>query len=244
MSDETIDADLRAAFELHRSRVLRLKRECLDELFAIHEMSPDTTDFEEPDTVRGDEWPTYGGKVLSQSTEGSANLYALIDDGTEPPLPEERPKIFAEIGVVRRKRVTLDLNPLTLPNDFKQLYTLTNKPPGPGLPSTNLGIPDAFDGLWLPLSGLKHPSEPDWLEIAVGLGTLDCEATAIVVMGGIKAAIEGGRWLCWCKHDSEDWSWRWATRVGHEQPPNSYGDVALKPGFDDKHNGPKKTAGS
>jgi hypothetical protein len=57
MSPEPVDADLRASFELHRARVLGLKRNCLTRLFEILSISPDTTDLEDLDIVRREEWP-------------------------------------------------------------------------------------------------------------------------------------------------------------------------------------------
>lgn len=193
MSGEPVDADLLASFELHRSRVLKLKHKCLAKLFEIHEISPDTTDPEELDTIRRDEWPTYGWKPLSQPIESSADLYALIDDGTAPPLQEEeRLRAFLEIETILQERAVLESDPLTLPDDFKQLCAITNKLTGPALPSTNSCIPDAFDGLHNPLMGLRYPDEHGEKATAFGLEDLDCTPGIMLCMGGIAAAIGGG----------------------------------------------------
>jgi hypothetical protein len=78
----------------------------------------------------------------------------------------------------------------------------------------------------MPLWELKRPSfSRDDLESSTGLWTLDYTPTVILFMGGMEAAIGGGCWLCWCKDYSGDWAWRWATRVGHVQPPEIYEDV-------------------
>jgi hypothetical protein len=58
-SSSSFNAELRAAFELHRSRVLGIKRNCLTRLFEILSISLDTTDLEDLDIIRREEWPTY-----------------------------------------------------------------------------------------------------------------------------------------------------------------------------------------
>jgi hypothetical protein len=227
MSSEPINAELRVAFELHRSRVLGLKRNCLTRLLEMLSISPDTTDLEDLDIIRREEWPSYMYGAPTHPIKSSADLYALIDDGTQPPLPEEeRQKIFAEIEAILRERATLDTDPLTLPDDFKQLCALTNQIRGPALPKTNSQIPDAFDGLHV--MELKYPSSAqDELEDETGLGSLDWEVTVISRMGGMEDAIGGGCWMCWCKNDTdgEDWGWRWATCVGYVNDPEIYEDV-------------------
>jgi hypothetical protein len=227
MSSELILLNLRACFELHRSRGLRIKRKCLVKSSEILKISPDTTDLEDLETIRRKEWPTHGSKPLPQPIKSSADLYALIDDSTKAPLPEEeRLKIYAEIEAVLQELATLDSDPATLPDDFKQLCALTNSLKGPALPSTNSQIPDAFSGLRMPLWELKRPFfSPDDLESSMGLWGLHYTPTVILLMGGMEAAIGGGCWLCWCKDYPGDWAWRWATRVGHVQPPEIYEDV-------------------
>jgi hypothetical protein len=55
----------------------------------------------------------------------SADLYALIHDGTKAPLPEEeRLKTFPGMEAVLKELATLESDPLTLPEDFKQLRVL------------------------------------------------------------------------------------------------------------------------
>jgi hypothetical protein len=118
---------------------------------------------------------------------------------------KHRLKTFAEIEAILQERATLDTDPLTLPDDFKQLCALTNQIRGPALPKTNSQIADAFDGLHASLMGLVYPSSPrDELESEVGLGFLDWEVTVVLEMGGVEDAIGGGCWLCWCKNDCED----------------------------------------
>jgi hypothetical protein len=127
MSSEPVDADLRASFELHRSRVLGLKRNCLTRLFEILSISPDTTDLEDLDIIRREEWPTYAYGQPRHPIRTSADLYALIHDGTKAPLSEEeRLKVFTEIEAILKERATLESDPLTFPADFKQLCALTN----------------------------------------------------------------------------------------------------------------------
>jgi hypothetical protein len=227
MSSEHVNADLRAAFELHRARVLGLKRNCLTRLFEILSISPDTTDLEDLDIISRGEWPTYAYGPSRHPIKTSADLYALTHDGTKPPLPEEeRLKLFAEIEAILKERATLDSNPLTLPDDFKQLCTLTNSLQGPALPKTNSQIPDAFDGLHGTLIGLKYPMDSaESLKDLTGLESPEWEVTVILEMGGVEDAIGGGCWLCWCKEDGEDWGWRWVTRVGHDSEPEIYEDV-------------------
>lgn len=226
MSGEPVDADLRAAFELHRSRVLRLKHKCLAKLFESHEISPDTTDPEELDIIRCEEWPYNGVGHLSHPVKSSADLYSLIDDGTKPPLSEEeRLKIFAEIEAILQERAVLDSDPLTLPEDFKRLCALTNSLKGPGLPMTNSCIPDAFDGLRLPMMWLRDPDEHDDSATAFGLECLHYKPGVMLCMGGIEGAIGGGCWLCWCSDWEGDWSWKWALSAGYEQPPQIFEGV-------------------
>jgi hypothetical protein len=229
MSSEPINAELRAAFELHRSRVLGLKRDCLTRLFKTLSISLDTTDLEDLDLIHREEFSSYMFDAPPHPITSSADLYTLIDDGTIPPLPkEERLKIFAEIEAILQERATLDTDPLTLPDDFKQLCALTNQLRRPGLPKTNSQIPDAFDGLHAPLMGLKYPSSlRDELEDETGLEFLDWEVTVILEMGGAEDPIGGGCWLCWCKNniDGEDWGWRWATCVDYVNDPEIYEDV-------------------
>ncbi|CAD0100227.1 unnamed protein product [Aureobasidium mustum] len=228
MSLEPINADLRASFELHRSRVLLLKRNCLARLFEILEISPDTTDPEELDIVRAEEWPENVVGRLTNPIRSSADLYALITDGTKSPLPEEeRLQIFTEIEAILQDRATLHTDPVSLPEDFKQLCALTDSLHGPALPMTEAQIPCAFNGLRTPLASLKHRFlSPDQLKQSTGLWTLDYEASVVLDMGEVSGGAGGGSWLCWCKQDgTDDWSWRWATRVGYVQPPAIYEDV-------------------
>jgi hypothetical protein len=227
MSPEPVDADLRASFELHRSRVLGLKRNCLTRLFEILSISPDTTDLEDLDIIRREEWPTYAYGQPRHPIRTSADLYALIHDGTKAPLSEEeRLKVFTEIEAILKERATLESDPLTFPADFKQLCALTNSLEGPGLPKTNSQIPEAFGGLHAPLIGLKYPmNSRDFLESSTGLWSLEWEVTVILEMGGTEDAIGGGCCWCWCKEDCEDWGWRWVTRVGYDSDPGIYEDV-------------------
>ncbi|CAD0084586.1 unnamed protein product [Aureobasidium vineae] len=228
MSPESINAELRDAFKLHRSRVLQLKRNCLARLFEILEISPDTTDPEELDIIRAEEWPTNVIGHLTDPIRSSADLYDLITDGTKPPLPEEeRLQIFTEIESILRDRATTDTDPVTLPEDLKQLCALTDSLQGPALPMTNLQIPCAFSGLRTPLASLKHPFlSSEQSKQYTGLWTLDYEASVIIGMGDVSGGVGGGSWLCWSKAQGTDaWMWRWATRVGYEQPPAVYEDV-------------------
>lgn len=133
---------------------------------------------------------------MPQPIKSSADLYALIDDGTEPPLPRgERLKIYHEIEAILKERATLDTDPLTLPDDFKRLCALTNKLSGPAFPSTNSCIPDAFDSLHNALTELRYPDEHGEKATAFGLGDLDYTPGIMLSMGGIKATIEGERQL-------------------------------------------------
>lgn len=228
MSLELINADLRASFELHRSRVLQLRRSCLARLFRILEISPNTTDPEELDIVRAEEWPKNAVVRLTNHIRSSADLYALITDGTRSPLPEEeRLQIFTEIEATLRDRASLDTDPVALPEDFKQLCAVTDSLQGPALPMTESQIPCAFGGLRTPLASLKHPLlSPDQLKQSTGLWTLDYEASIVLDMGEVSGGAGGGSWLCWCKQDgTDDWRWRWATRIGYVQPPAIYEDV-------------------
>jgi hypothetical protein len=227
VSSEPVSADLCASFELHRSRVLGLKRSCLTRLFEILSISPDTTDLEDLDIIQGEEWPTYAYGQPRLPIKSSADLYALIHDGTKASLPEEeRLKMFAGIEEILKERATLGSDPLTLPGDFKHLCALTNLLEGPGLPKTNSQIPEAFDGLHAPLMGLRYPLDTsDFLESSTGLWSLGWEVTVILQMRGVEDAIGGGCWLCWCKEDGEDWGWKWATRVDYVDEPEIYEDV-------------------
>lgn len=226
MSGEPVDADLRALFDLHCSRVLHLRQKCLNKLFERHNISPETTDPEELDTICWEGWPYYGDGPLSQFPKSGADFNALVDDGTEPPLPkEERLKLFVEIEATLQQRATLDTDPLTLPCDFKQLCALTNKLTGAALPQSDSQIPEAFHGLHTPLWGLRNPDPSGLLHSEIGLWLLDYEETVVLPMGGIEAAIGGGCWLCWCKNEDENWAWTWVTRVGHEYEPEIYEDV-------------------
>ena len=226
MSHEAVDADLRAAFELHRSRILQLKQNCLAKLFEILEVSLDTTDPEELEVVWYEEWAG-NGRLPNTIKSGSDFKHLIDDDGTKPPLPQEkRLQIFTEIETVLKDRAILKTDPLTLPEDFKQLCALTESLTGPGLGNTNCGIPHAFDGASGPLASLRFPLEQEYLVNAVGLWCLDYETSVILTMGDVHSCAGGGTWLCWCKHDcSDDWKWRWVTRHGYEQPPHIYEDV-------------------
>ncbi|CAD0111463.1 unnamed protein product [Aureobasidium uvarum] len=228
MSLEPINADLRESFELHRSRVLQLRRNCLARLFEILEISTDTTDPEELDIIRAEEWPNNTVDRLTAPIASSADLYAQVTDGTKPPLPEEeRLQMFTEIESILRDRATTDTDPVTLPEDFKQLCALTDSLQGPALPITNSQIPRAFNGLRTPLASLKHPFlSPEQSKDSTGLWTLDYETSVVLDMGDVSGGVGGGSWLCWCKENGTDaWTWRWATRVGNVQPPVVYEDV-------------------
>ncbi|KAH0284045.1 hypothetical protein M436DRAFT_66918 [Aureobasidium namibiae CBS 147.97] len=174
-------------------------------------MPPDTTDLQELDIIHRDEWPTYGGKFLPPPIKSSADLYALVDDGTEPPLPrEERLKIFVEIEAILKERATLETDPLTLPDDFKQFCALTNKFTGPALPSISSCIPDAFDDLHDPLMGREYLNGNDEREQISLVSNWQL---------GVGAGYVGGKEL------EGDWSWRWALRAGYEEPPEIFEDV-------------------
>lgn len=228
MSLEAIDADLRDSFELHRSRVLQLRRNCLARLFEILEISPDTTDSEELDLIRAEEWPYNTVDRLTGPFRSSADLYAAITDGTKSPLPEEqRREIFTEMESILRDRATTDTDPLTLPEDFKKLCALTDSLQGPALPMTHSRIPCAFNGLQTPLASLRRPYlSPEQSKESTGLRTLDYETSLVLDMGEVSSGAGGGSWLCWCKENGTDnWAWMWVTRVGVVQPPVVYGDV-------------------
>jgi len=128
------------------------------------------------------------------------NQRSVQPDGTESRLPrEECLSIFYEIETILQERAVLESDPLTLPDDFKQLCAFTNKLTGPALPSTNSCIPDAFDGLHNPLMGLRYPDEHGEKANIFSLEDLDYTSGSMLCMGGIEAAIGGGCWLCWCK---------------------------------------------
>lgn len=225
-----VDADLRELFELHRSRILQLRRNCLARLFEIVEVSPDTTDREELELVWDEEWP-YNVSLsdLPASIKSGHDFYSLITDGTKPPRPEEeRLRIFAEIeALLREHAIGLpDPQPLALPEDFKQLCALTDSLQGPGIGMTESGLPHAFDGLTMPLAFLNCSSEPE-SEVMYSLGDLwfeEYKPTVSLFMGAVSC-VPGGTWLCWFKDDDGDWGWRWVTRVCRDGEAHVYENV-------------------
>ncbi|KAG9664187.1 hypothetical protein KCU64_g844, partial [Aureobasidium melanogenum] len=224
-----VDADLREVFELHRSRILQLRRNCLARLFEIVEISPDTTDREELELVWDEEWP-YNVSLshLPASIKSGHDFYSLVTNGTKPPLPEgERLSIFAEIEALLRERATglSDPQPLTLPEDFKQLCTLTDSLEGPGIGMTGSGLPHAFDGLKMPLRSLRFSSESaSEAKYGLGLWYEDYRPTVSLFMGAVSC-VPGGTWLCWFKDDDDVWGWKWVTRVCRDGEAHVYEDV-------------------
>lgn len=224
MSLEFVEAELRDAFEHYRSRVIQLNRNNLAKLFEIVEVSPDSTEPEDLELVAVEEWDS-----LPDSINTLSDFYSLLSDGTEPPLPgDRRLQLLAEIEECLQDRVPSEWRPLSLPEDFKQLCVLTDGLTGPGLPKTNaMYIPHAFNGLSSPLASLKgNYLSAEEMKAEPFLDLLDFEVVVAIGMGDVAGGTGGGSWLCWCKDDfTETWKWRWAVRLGHDQPPRVYEDV-------------------
>lgn len=90
MNMSHVDADLRELFELHSSRILQLRHNCLARLFKLVEVSPDTTSREELELVWDEEWPyNVSRSHLPLSIKSGHDFYSLITDGTRPPLPRK-----------------------------------------------------------------------------------------------------------------------------------------------------------
>ncbi|KAG9943457.1 hypothetical protein KCU85_g8631, partial [Aureobasidium melanogenum] len=225
----TVDADLRTSFELHRSRVLQLKRNCIVKLFERVEVSLDSTDREELEDVWYEEWPDSLAGGMPLSITSGQDFYSLIDDGTKAPRSaEERLQAFTQIEVWLQKRAAQhsEPGPLTLPDDFKQLCALTDLLEGPGLPLTCSDIPQAFGGLAVPLISLGLDADhSDSTRRATGADLLGYEATVVLAMGQVDAPIAGGTWLCWLKDDTDIWKWTWISRLGTVEPPHIFEDV-------------------
>ncbi|KAG9692359.1 hypothetical protein KCU95_g7315, partial [Aureobasidium melanogenum] len=224
-----VDADLREQFELHRYRILQLRRKCLSRLFEELEILPETTDRDELQVVWDHEWPREIAGHLPSEIRNGNDLYSLITDGTSPPRPQhERLQIFTEMEALLRSRTTQlsDLGPLTLPEDFKELCALTDSLEGPGLPRTDTGIPNAFSGVRGALASLKSAGDHELMKDMTGLWILGYDATVVFFVGELKAPVPGGTWLCWSKRDDHDtWQWRWVTRLGRDGDPHIFEDV-------------------
>ncbi|KAH0156496.1 hypothetical protein KCU67_g8292, partial [Aureobasidium melanogenum] len=224
-----VDADLLASFELHRSRVLQLTRNCLVKLFERVEVSPDSTDREELEDVWYEEWPDSLAGAMPSSTTSGQDFYSLINDGTKAPRSEEeRLQAFTKIESWLQNRAAQHLKPgpLTLPEDFKQLCALTNFLEEPGLPLTCSDIPQAFGGLAVPLISLGLDADrSDHMRRATGVDLLEYEATVILAMGQVDAPIAGGTWLCWLKDDTDTRKWTWVSRLGTVEPPHIFESV-------------------
>ncbi|CAD0100757.1 unnamed protein product [Aureobasidium mustum] len=225
----SVDADLHASFESHRSRVLQLKRNCLVKLFERVEVSPDSTDREELEDVWYEPWPHSLAGDMPLSITSSQDFDSLIHDGTKAPRSEEeRLQAFTKIEVWLQNRAAQHSKPgpLTLPDDFKQLCALTDLIEGPGLPLTCSDIPQAFGGLAVPLISLGLNAErSNYTKRATGVDLLEYEATVILTMGQVDAPIAGGTWLCWLRDDTDTWKWTWVSRLGTVEPPHIFEDV-------------------